>query len=68
MKKGKYVDMNIIMACLAEKKSRAKLQPVDELPNNICKESTNEYSGCPGLQQEAQCTAQQFALTFKNIP
>jgi hypothetical protein len=36
MKKGKYVDIYVIMACISGKKQKAKLQHVNKLLDKAC--------------------------------
>jgi len=45
MKKGKYIDIYVMMACLSRKRQNFKLQNIDELLNKACegcKEKCNE--------------------------
>ena len=37
MKKGKYIDIYVIMACMSRKKQNGKLNQVDEMLDKICK-------------------------------
>jgi hypothetical protein len=38
MKKEKYIDIYVIMACLSHKKPKINLQAIDELLSNACEE------------------------------
>ena len=57
MKKGKYIDYYIIMACLSGKKSKADLKTVDELLNKICTGCNDEIIHCYGLPKKDPCIA-----------
>ena len=36
MKKGKYIDIYVMMACLSQKKSKQRLRNVNRLLNKAC--------------------------------
>jgi 16S rRNA U1498 N3-methylase RsmE len=44
MKKGKYVDIYVIMACISGKKQKAKLQHVNKLLNKACENCSDRYN------------------------
>lgn len=48
MKKGKYIDIYVIMACMSRRKQKSNLQQVDELLEKACEdceETSNEETG-----------------------
>jgi hypothetical protein len=49
MKKGKYIDIYVIMACLSHQKPKTNLQGINELLNNACAESNKPIceNECP---------------------
>jgi hypothetical protein len=51
MKKGKYIDIYVIMACLSHKKSAQNQQLVDTLINKAFDAEQNELSDKAGIKQ-----------------
>ncbi len=54
MKKGKYIDYNIIMACLSSNKERARFRIIDEMISKAHKDSSNAICKKSELLQESK--------------
>lgn len=59
MKKGKYIDIYIIIACLSHKKPKNNLQCIDELLSKIS-------TGCDKEPREHELVHEDLVTPYKN--